>query len=234
MNCRGRKQAASGADHGLPVAPDVPGHAQARRKISQAGLIYRRKRRARANLLNRRSGRRVDIGIEVADDSCSALSEACRTRSARPRFKVYPGFDPPVVLNESSQTSAAASSAGIAQENRPVIRGALKESLLSVEKTSRALAPWDMHRRHKCMSIYSKPNLKACLPRKYETVSTKIDIALRTAGTRPCVSPQDAREAAEGDCRQPAIERIRYARRHAVAVRPGIPRDQMFTSPTRV
>src|ERR1700685_2900239 len=60
-----RHQAASGAHNRLAVASNVPREADARQKVSLFGAV---RRLTRTDLLHRRSGSRVHIGIEVAKE----------------------------------------------------------------------------------------------------------------------------------------------------------------------
>src|ERR1700722_9713171 len=72
-------------------------------------------------------------------------------------------------------------------------------------------------------STYSNPNLKACFPRKYETLSTKLALPSGPRWDGPRVpDPKTPLKPLSVISAQPTEGRVRYARRHAIAARIGI------------
>ena len=74
---------------------------------SPAGVIFGGERRARAELLNRRSRRRVHVGIEVAN-----VVVAFRRRRvvlvAQTEVQGDSGVEPPIILSENSEPVSSA------------------------------------------------------------------------------------------------------------------------------
>jgi len=131
---RGRdsNQAGTGADHSLSVTLHVPGHAQARRKVSVIAVKHGRDRRARAYLLHRWRGQEIDIGIEGAD-VVIALNWWCGVVVSDAEVQRDSGGDAPIVLDEARIPVAPNVCLRIAQEDRSTSRLALQEAFQGAE-----------------------------------------------------------------------------------------------------
>ena len=98
---------------------------------------------ARANLLNRRSCRRVDIGIESCQGSCCRSVGGAVVLVAQTQVQGDSGRDAPIVLNEPSEPVSPVVLCirlRITQENRPAVRDALEE-IFQGRENDRALGP---------------------------------------------------------------------------------------------